>query len=457
MKKILLTVIGMILCVGLIAQIVPYGSARMLFMYNVYDEDYNFSENKIKESRIVNQFILQTNSHVGIRYRHEGENIEARIEFGINSFTASPALRFAWAKKNFDNWSLLVGQDVYGTDQMATQIWNGDRGLMGRGAVYGPRSPQVRFEIPFRNKNDLFYVAFIQQNFFAPAGFPGLPLNGTNPTDFDKKIDVLIPKMSFGYNMKFDSLRILPVFVFQMYEFNKDFAGIQKHFENTPVEYSELFDDNVVSWMGGITLEYNVKPMIVRAQFSHGMNIGNMGYHVDMSPSILATRAVFVPGTPYQDSSPAEWKDNPLDPDSPIILRPAVAEITGTDTKLFNTVTTNFFFNFGYEITDKWTLNTGFGYTSSSNDLWDNEDTRTAFFLQARFKDGRFHVVPEIGMMMDMDRPMNYRVHASDDPGGSFKEGDFVISGGNFVMDSEGQKMARGNNLYFGLQIRYDF
>ncbi|MCK9328916.1 MAG: hypothetical protein PHY08_02125 [Candidatus Cloacimonetes bacterium] len=237
MKKfilLLLLSVSMVLCY---AEITPYGSARISFMYENENDDYS----KTGESRLKLNYNLQSNSRFGVNFTQE--KLSAKIEYGASS---NINLRLLYAKYNFDNWSILIGQANDGTNQYAAQVWGNDTGLIGYGAVDGSRNPQVKLEF-----NNGFYLSLIKPKFVDHRKLDNL------------QIDELLPRINVGYNLKIDNLKILPTFVFQQVNYNEDY---------------HKFDYATRSLLLSNTIEYKVNPLLLRGQLNYGINTGNMGY-----------------------------------------------------------------------------------------------------------------------------------------------------------------------------------
>ena len=84
------------------------------------------------------QWALQGNSRVGATVK--GENLSARFEYGTGV-----NLRRLYGEYDFGGWSLLIGQDYTPvTEFISGQVFDADLGLIGTGAFYGSRRPQLR-------------------------------------------------------------------------------------------------------------------------------------------------------------------------------------------------------------------------------------------------------------------------------------------------------------------------
>jgi len=368
MKKLLLITLCTLLCGTLFAQFTPYGSARLNYFFNMYDKDYVNVDfpNTDDLTRTTNDHELSAGSFFGFDY--ELDNLTANVEF----FADTPGdigLFTLWAKYSFDGWSLLAGQAEDGTCHVAEQTWGDDAGLVGYGAAYGDANPQIRFDM-----SSGLYFALIK---------PTMPedddavvdalatATSASSDDIIGSIDKLIPKINLGWDIEInEELSVMPTVVFQMYKYNKDFSGYKD-------------DITITSWLGAVTLEYSADALSAKVQVNYGNNTGNMGYDGPGNYAVM---------------------DDSLE--------------------VVDTTTLGGFLMLGYDITETFNLNLGVGYTASSNDQWDNDDAHMACYLQGVFSLDDFSIIPELGMINEM----------------------------NDIDDN-----ARGSIMYGGLQLRYNF
>jgi len=335
MKKILLVVVIVIVTMSLFAQaqITPYGSVRAGWWYEITDEDY-----VPNPDRMIMDFNLQSNSRFGVNFK--SNDLFANAEFGSNG-----SIRHLWGKQSFGKWSLLIGQTEDATNQLGTQVYGGDIGLRGYGAVYSGRNPMVRFEC-----DKGFYLALIQ------------PYTNNDPARANDAIDAIIPRINFGYNWQHKTVRLLPTFVLQMYDYNKDFGQ----------------EGSVMSWLGALTFDYNENKFGTKVHVNYGVNIAEMGY---------GTGSLRRP-------VPAQWD---IDKNETV------------DTTQLGVV-----FTAGWDFTPKFNMNLGVGYVQEENDnirTFENDlptedtftDSRMAFYLQGVFKCNNLRITPEFGLIDDME------------------------------------------------------
>jgi len=344
MKRFLLVVALVAICVWAFAEITPYGSARIGYWLENYDKDASGYGDSVLESN----YFLQNNSRLGINFK-QGD-YSARGE--ING-AADTGLRLLWAKQEFVGWSLLIGQDDFMGVHKANQVYGSNMDLVGYGAIDGARRAQVR-----ANWDNGIYLAALPPNMISPVGAPN-------------RAEFLFPMLNLGYTYATEDYSIAPAVVFQMFQYDK-----KKNNDR---------DGSVMSMLGAVTGSYNLEPVVLKASVNFGINSGNMGFG----------------GSENQ----AGW-----DPDK---------EETLDTTTLGGWLTACWFLNETVNFT------VGGGYAMSSYDIDDAEDdTRMSFFVQSELQFGNFKLIPEVGMLNDMD-------------------------------DIFGEK--EGSMMYFGTQLRLDF
>lgn len=349
MKKILLVMVTLMLLSMIYAQseIKPYGSVRVNYWEDMVSKELSGFD---KADADMN-FGLQSNSRMGINFKSDG--IIGKVEYGTGV-----NLRLLYAKQDFGNYTVLIGQDYDGISEYAGQVYGTDNGLIGYGAVDGSRNPQIKFEM----KNG-FYAALIKLYTTGdPAGL------GTS------NIDASFPKMNFGFKYKSGPLYVHPSLLFQSYAYDKDAA---------------TFDEAVTSWLFACTGQYDMKPFIVRAQINYGSNTGFMG----------------ISGP----STTGNWN--------------------ASNHEITNTSTLGGFGEFSMLINEVMTIDTGFGYASSSNDKYISasnkkvSDSQMAVYAQLKYKIGKLTFIPEIGLQDKMKDKADV------------KEGNLTYFGSQFRID----------------------
>jgi len=339
MKRFLFVVALIALCASVFAQITPYGSARMGYWYDFRNEDHA----PHGESQLSMHYALQSNSRLGVNYRHE--NFDGRIEMALGGSPFS--LRLLYGRQDFGTWSLLVGQDVIqGTHFQPNQVYNhrpnGELTLIDYGLAWGGRHPQVRFEM-----NNGFWAALIT---------PHTSLAPQDAEGYSSAVDALFPRINLGYKINLDNILITPAAVFQYYSYDKDVV---------------TDGGSVMSWIGAVTGEMNFEPILLNAQFNIGSNIANMGYQnrrFDKNRDHYTLGAIW-------DAENNETKD--------VMTFGGVLAATFVASPTLN-------------------FTIGGGYTASTMEDWDNPDDQMSIYLQSQVRASRLRIVPEIGILNEM-------------------------------------------------------
>lgn len=394
MKKILLITILIVVCTALVAEITFYGSARVGFWYDITDEDYNIYTTGIDQSRTHFDQSLQKDSYFGVDFTHG--NLAAKVEFGFDVPANRINIEYIWARRYFRNWALVIGKDDFGSCLLANQAFNSGLGLDGYGALTTGPVAQVRFEVNIQN--DLFYIAFMETASRATM----LPVwhdrnmvtHDPTPGLYPDDINLFMPRIMIGYNIEHPNIRVMPMVMFQAWQFNDDGMETPSH------------DDFKSAWLIALTTEMNFDRVSMRLHGHYGQNLGNLGFTGDFNRML---------GTIYR--------------------RHATDEKRTINTS--HTVCLGGHFTIGYDFTENFNLNAGVGFSTTEinsgfhlnpNDpedlFFSNNDERLAFYLQGIKRINNFSLVPEFGM---------------------------------FIENKDVFGREQGSQIYFGTQLRFDF
>ncbi len=186
------------------------------------------------------------------------------------------------------------------------------------------------------------YVILMAPKIIDPAGFGA------------DAVDALLPKINIGYKTHFGNIYFHPTFGINMGNYNKDVTG--------------NIDESIMAYVGAITVGYVEGPYSLKAQVNFGQNSFDYG--------ILGCTARY-----------AGW-----DAEKNEII--AVSNFGG-------------FAEFGYAINEKTSIKAGFGYNGSDMDTLDETDGASTFFFQTTRKLAEnVFLVPEVGMINDMEDGM---------------------------------------------------
>jgi len=448
MKRLIVAILVLAMCGVLFAQASPfsfYGSARTGFFFTqeTFEKDSKTdTEGAVIDGKLYmwdTQF-LQGNSRLGLDYKKD--NLTGKVELGAFNSSGNLDLRLLYGKYDFDGWSLLAGKAADGTDMLSNQAFDNDMGLNGYGAIFGGRNPQIRFGF----FDDALYFALIKGSYLADlddqkgldnvtAGFDIDGDGKVNDNDKDSKyyFDTMIPKINLGYKWDInDDMNLHFTGMFQTFNMNKDFTGK---------------DQAIMSALVGITWDWKIiDGGKLRVHLNGGQNIANMGFKApagalfvegeEISPFIPGSPAV--PGVLTNPELPYDETTNPW-------VTPPVAEIPDVEAvysedELFDATTMGGYLTWTHDIGDKdgWSYVIGVG--GSQTAIKDDKKTvagvaldaqddyaqlQIGGYLQVPYRClGALTITPELGVLMD---------------GKNKKDED------------------KGNKMYGGVQLRYDF
>jgi len=331
MKKALLIILGILISVGLLADINFYGQARTGLWYDLQDEDFTGSEAKTNMS-----LLLYKNSRLGLNFSNENYNAKAEI-----GFSSVVVLRHLYGEYDFGKFKLLAGKTFTGFADFGSQVvacvYSYDNLLIGYGLYYDGSQPQIRFS----HKNGI-YVILQQPKKIDPAGLGADAINA------------LVPKINVGYKTTFGNINFHPTFGLNSTQYNKDITG--------------GMDESVLAYIGAVTVKYIDGPYYFKAQANFGQNSFDYG--------LAGCTAVY-----------ALWDT--------------------LKTEILNVSNFGGYAEFGYTINEKTALKTGFGYNGSDRDDLDEADgASTAFFQTIHTLAKGVVVIPEVGIIDDMEDGM---------------------------------------------------
>jgi hypothetical protein len=220
-----------------------YGNARIATW--IVDQDFGektfspLGTRDTSDEELI--WTLQSNSRVGANIK--GENLKAQFEYGTGV-----NLRRLYGEYDFGGWKLLIGQDYTPVTEFISGQAFDDLGLIGFGAFYGSRHPQLRFT--FGN----FEVALVE-----PGGVTALTVSGGDA-------DATLPKIEAKFKMARDNFSFHVFGGYQTYEIEAPAVGL---FTGGTGKDQDV--DSTVIGVGG-TL--NLGPLTLGAQVSQGENVG---------------------------------------------------------------------------------------------------------------------------------------------------------------------------------------
>ena len=229
-----------------------YGSARYQTFYNDKNIDADTDDKDLRWDSAANA-------------RLGGKMVKGKIsgvyELGLDDDAETGVYtRLIYGAYDFGAGTLVIGQDYTPLGSMfySNQVVLDDNNLLGWGAMYGSRVPQIKLQM----KNGL-EVAFVENK------------SSSMLTAFDGDVDVLMPKLEVRYNLNSDLF----------------FADVFGGYSSFKVEDIVLVkdgpsygDETVSSWAIGVGGGLKLDPAFVRAQVYIAQNATDAGLsHTDAS------------------------------------------------------------------------------------------------------------------------------------------------------------------------------
>jgi hypothetical protein len=363
-----------------------YGNARIATW--IVDQDFGektfspLGTRDTSDEELI--WTLQTNSRVGANIK--GENLKAQFEYGTGV-----NLRRLYGEYDFGGWKLLIGQDYTPVTEFISGQAFDDLGLIGFGAFYGSRHPQLRFT--FGN----FEVALVE-----PSGVEDLDVTGGDP-------DVTLPKIEAKFKMARDNFSFHVFGGYQTYEIEAPAVGL-----TTGGTGKDQDVDSTVIGVGG-TL--NLGPLTLGAQVSQGENIGvtwfSYGAPGTTSFSGPQSSLAFLAGLPGRD-----------------VIGGFPSVIAG---KIYDVDTLQWFVNGIWKTSDKLSFEVGIGFKEDDYDIPASaiaglpgvpagvslkEDEIFTYYVNAVWEvaPGVF-ILPEVGLIDYKDGPISGAVPKLEDDG----------------------------------------
>lgn len=317
------------------------GSQRMATFWNSYDYG-DFTVNGEDDDADLT-WNFQTNSRLEAKVK--ADKVKGHIELGLKGSDGSDvnvATRRAYGTWKFsDNAALTVGKDYSPIIQFTSgQVIDDDLGLAGIGTNDSFRPGQLRLEL-----GD-FQVAAITPYGSQTVGGAG--------SDLDK----YLPKFEAAYAGKIGSFTFTPAAGFQYLKESQGASAV-------------LTDDvDIISYILGLELGYEIGPAYIKAAGGWGQNWSNANWNADgYTSNANAGAALNAAGDDTEDCM--SWQ-------AALIL--------------------------GFKVSDALLFEAGAGYRSDDNDAASDQDEAWSAYLQAivTLAPG-VYIVPEVGYFDLMD------------------------------------------------------
>jgi hypothetical protein len=235
-----------------------YGSERIATWYN--SQDYKDMRVAGQDNDSGTQWYLQGNSRLGAKVKADKVTgqIELALGTGGDGGDTSVATRRAYGIWKFsDNGGLKIGKDYSPvTDFISNQWYAADNDLLGEGNFYGRRPAGITLILGG------FELAALVPSYGADLNTTATGINGvTGSPDPDS----YIPRFEASYELKLGAGYIKP------------FGGIQYYtVQQGNAATSVTGDIDVLSYVAGISSNWNIGAFSIGGQLSYGMNQGNV-------------------------------------------------------------------------------------------------------------------------------------------------------------------------------------
>ncbi len=267
MKKLVLALAAVaMIATPALADVTPYGSARVAAVYGSFDDG--------TDTTTALNILLQGNSRFGIKA--STGDVTGRIEFGTGVNT-----RLLYGTVKLGAGTFLVGQSYTPQTKFSNQALNQDLGFIGFGALYDGRQPMLKYDMDM----GLYFAAIENDQLVADGD--------------------LIPKLVVGFKGKAGSFTYNAGLGYQKYEevggdnvssYILYVCGDAKfgemgfiyglHYGQNLGDYGILGRSNSDSWNGGDSTGYGLMFEMDVAGFAFGA-----GYTADEADAALETDA----------------------------------------------------------------------------------------------------------------------------------------------------------------------
>jgi hypothetical protein len=356
-----------------------YGSARMETYWVESDFGKDSSSYAITgtgtqfDSDSDLQWDNAVNSRIGANVKND--MLEAQFEFGVdgNGGGGNVGTRRLYGVWDFGAGKLKVGKDYTPFKVFNSgQGFDASNGLLGRGAYYGARRPQISFMFGG------FEIALIQPTSAALQSIT-VPTAAATPQD----VDEYLPKIEAMYGMSTDALNWKVVLGYQTYDIERP--------SGTPGG-----DLSVDSYALGADVTFNVGPIRLSGAFAYMQNPGSAGWLV------LSERDdTFTPGGTVNDFRST----------GTAVLNAAGNDVADVDTIMWDFIA-------GFAASETLSFEAGLGYVSNDIDQIADKDDYLEYYVQAvmTLAPG-VYIIPELGLRDYGDTPTgpNTSVDSGDD------------------------------------------
>jgi hypothetical protein len=222
----------------------PYASIRAYFGYHKSSVPSSITTVTDDQTDLV--YELQGNSRIGANYK-VGDKITGVVELGLNSASGNLVyIRLANATYDFGIAKLEVGQDYNPYAWFANTDLIEDGNLIGFGALYDGRTPQVKIS------SNGFYLDFI-----------GLQRVTTNLGVTVADTTAYLPKIAIGYDYNANGIQVGAGGAYNSYKINDSTLAVD--------------GKTITSWLGYVHGDVLFGIIGIMANAGYGQNAGNFG------------------------------------------------------------------------------------------------------------------------------------------------------------------------------------
>ncbi|MRR10435.1 hypothetical protein EG831_10255, partial [bacterium] len=259
MKKLIAVLVVLLFAApALAADWAFYGSQRIGTWYT--EREYPGDSSAYGgSSDAATQMYFQGNSRLGAKVK--ADKVTGQIELALGAGgdvgDTSVATRRAYGVwKISDFTSLKIGKDYSPvTDFISNQWYSSDNDLLGEGNFYGRRPGGITLML------GNFELAALVPTYGADLNTTATGINGaTGNTDPDS----YIPRFEASYNLKLGAGYIKP------------FGGFQYYTVKQGASTTVTDDLDVLSWVAGLSTNWNIGAFSIGGQLSYGANQGNV-------------------------------------------------------------------------------------------------------------------------------------------------------------------------------------
>jgi hypothetical protein len=187
---------------------------------------------------------LPSNSRIGVKF--DQGNLNGHFEMGVQGSNGGNSIytRLMYGTYKFGSGTLLIGQTYNPWTMFADQVYGSDNDLIGFGALYDSRQPQIKITL-----DNGLYITLVKTNDGSDLVAGSVQYNQ-------------IPKIGVGYNGKAGNTTFGAGFAYNTYKEKNDAAN---------------WDEDVNSFLIYARATVSVGAVTAKTQVHYGQNLKNFG------------------------------------------------------------------------------------------------------------------------------------------------------------------------------------